>query len=191
MRAILGIGNPGSRYIRNRHNVGFQFLDYYADKYLLKFNSSKFEFYFAEGNYDGNPFILVKPTTYVNNSGIAAINLLQHFCLVPDDLLVIVDDIYLEPFNLRLRKSGGDGGHNGLSSIIYHLNSNKFPRLRVGIGNSDKEKSLPEYVLSDFNDDDLIELKKTFDNITILVNHFITNGYDQMLVAYSRLKLNK
>ena len=187
MRIIVGIGNPGSRYKNNRHNIGFQFLDYYAEKKSLKFKASKFDFYFAEGESDEHPFFLVKPSSYVNNSGLPVLAAVQNYGINLSDLLVIVDDINI-PFNsIRLRKSGGEGGHNGLYSIIYHLKSEDFPRLRIGIGNNFTAGKQPEYVLSDFDKDELKGLKKIFEIGEILVSDFVEDGFEKMINSYSRI----
>lgn len=188
MRAVIGIGNYGNRYINNRHNVGFQFLDYFAAKKALKFNASKFDYYFCEGVYENKPFVLIKPVTYVNNSGLAVLQCIDHYKIDVHNLLVVVDDINLKTSAYRIRESGGDGGHNGLNSIIYHLNSNSFPRIRIGIGNDFQSGNLPDYVLSDFKTEDIEELQKTFDICSGLVDNFIIDGYRQMLDASSKLK---
>lgn len=187
MQVIIGIGNPGSRYRFNRHNVGFQFLDYFAEKKSLNFKASKSDYYFAEGGSDNNPFLLVKPSSYVNNSGIPVLSVLEEYKIRLSDLLVIVDDINIPVSTIRVRRSGGDGGHNGLGSIIYHLNSQEFPRLRIGIGNDFESGNLPDYVLSDFNEDEFKKLLKTFDVCSILVDEFINDGFQKMLNSYSRL----
>lgn len=192
MRVIVGIGNPGSRYKNNRHNVGFQFLDFFCSKKNLSFKSSKFDYQFSEGEHSGASFILVKPYTYVNNSGLAVLDCIRHYKISVHDLLVVVDDINLDLSEIRIRKSGGDGGHNGLSSIIYHLQSNDFSRLRIGIGDDFESGDLANYVLSDFNKNDLVQLEKTFNLSVTLVESFITDGYIKMLSTFSRLKnLNK
>lgn len=188
MRAIIGIGNPGERYRNNRHNVGFQFLDYFAEKKKIEFKLSKFNYYFAEGELSGNPFVLVKPCTYVNLTGNAVLNCINNYKIDNHSILVVVDDINLETAVLRVRKSGGDGGHNGLYSIIYSLNSNEFPRIRIGIGNSFTKGSLPDYVLSDFNLDDIKKLNKAFNLSTKLVDSFLLDGYHTMQITFSRLK---
>ena len=187
MQVIIGIGNPGSRYRFNRHNVGFQFLDYFAEKKSLNFKASKSDYYFAEGGSDNNPFLLVKPSSYVNNSGIPVLSVLEEYKIQLNNLLVIVDDINIPVSTIRVRKSGGDGGHNGLGSIIYHLNSQEFPRLRIGIGNDFESGNLPDYVLSDFSEDEFKKLLKTFDVCSILVDEFINDGFQKMLNSYSRL----
>ena len=188
MRAIVGIGNPGSRYKNNRHNVGFQFLDFFAAQKSLTFKTSKFDYHYAEAELSGKPFVLVKPSTYMNLSGVAVLNCMINYNIDVKDLLVVVDDINLDIGLIRIRKSGGDGGHNGLSSIIYHLNSNEFPRLRVGIGNDYKNGLLPDYVLSDFNSNDFLILKKSVEISIQLKENFILGGYNKMLYAFSKLK---
>ncbi len=192
MRIIVGIGNPGSRYKNNRHNVGFQFLDFFCIKKMLTYKASKFDYHFSEGEFSGVPFVLVKPDTYVNNSGLAVVDSINHYKVTIDDVLVVVDDINLSLADIRIRKSGGDGGHNGLSSIIYHLQSKNFSRLRIGIDSNFNSGNLAEYVLADFGKNDYLQLEKSF-NISIqLVESFISDGYKKMLNTFSRLKnLNK
>lgn len=187
MRAIIGIGNPGRKYIFNRHNVGFQFIDYFAEKTKLEFKPSKFDYYYSEGELGNIPFVLIKPSTYVNLSGVAVLSSVTRYKIDFKDILIVVDDINLEFSEFRLRKSGGDGGHNGLSSIIYHLNCDQFPRIRIGIGNNFEKGDLPKYVLSDFDKDEQIKLKSTFEMSTQLVESFILDGYNAMLNTYSRL----
>lgn len=187
MRAIIGIGNPGRKYIFNRHNVGFLFLDYFAEKKKLEFKPSKFDYYYSEGELGNIPFVLIKPSTYVNLSGVAVLSSVTRYKIDFKDILIVVDDINLEFSEFRLRKSGGDGGHNGLSSIIYHLNCDQFPRIRIGIGNNFEKGDLPKYVLSDFDKNEQIKLKSTFEMSTQLVESFILDGYNAMLNTYSRL----
>lgn len=186
MHVIVGIGNPGSRYKNIRHNVGFQFLDYFADRKKLAFKASKFDYYYSEGETSGNPFILIKPVTYVNLSGVAVLNYVNNFNINVKDLLIVLDDVNLQTASIRIRRSGGDGGHNGLKSIIYHLNSNQFPRLRIGVGNDFKIGQLSDYVLTDFSENELLKLSKSFDLSIQLIENFVTDGYDKMLNTFSR-----
>ena len=187
MRIILGIGNPGKRYRFNRHNVGFMLLDYLAEKFSLSFTPSKFEYLFATGELDKESYALIRPVTYVNESGIAAADAVKNFGVELKDLLVIVDDINLEFSKLRIRASGGDGGHNGLNSIIYQLSSDQFPRLRIGIGSSFEKGYMADYVLTDFDKKERKILEKTFNTSEILIVEFIKGGLEGMLSAYSRL----
>lgn len=188
MKCIFGIGNPGNRYQNTRHNIGFILLDIFASKLKLNFKPAKSDFYFAEGEIESNPFIFVKPTTYVNKSGIAAQQCLSYNNIDVDNLLVLVDDINLIFPEIRLRKSGGDGGHNGLNSIIYHLGSENFPRLRFGIGTENFAEDLSDYVLSGFSQIELNTINKLSDFMFILSRSFILHGYDFMLSEYSRIK---
>ena len=188
MRLIVGIGNPGSRYKNNRHNVGFQFLDFFVTKKLIRFRASKFDYHFVEGEFSGKPFVLIKPDTYVNNSGLAVLDCIDHYKIDVNEVLVVVDDINLSLADIRIRKSGGDGGHNGLSSIIYHLQSNNFSRLRIGIGNDFESGNLVNHVLSDFDKNELMQLEKSFEISEQLAESFISDGYDKMLSTFSRLK---
>lgn len=188
MRGIIGIGNPGNSYSLNRHNVGFLILDLIANKYSLKFKPSKKDYYIAKGEVNQIPFALIKPTTFVNNSGLAALQFVDEFEISTQDLLVVVDDIHIEEFDFRLRKSGGDGGHNGLSSIIYHLHSDNFPRFRIGIGKNFDDGNQADYVLSDFVDKDLLKLKDAYLLYERILSGFILDGYETALQEYSRIK---
>ncbi|MFZ0452459.1 MAG: aminoacyl-tRNA hydrolase [Ignavibacteriaceae bacterium] len=187
MRIILGIGNPGRRYSFNRHNVGFMFLDYIAVKESLSFLPSKGDFYFAEGKINNFEFNLIKPSTYVNDSGKAAFQALQLYNSDVEDLLVFVDDLNLNFPEIRVRASGGDGGHNGIASIIYHLNSDKFPRIRIGISNHEKN-SYVDFVLSDFSKDEKNSLTNIFDDCMTLTTGFIEGGIKKMMDINSTLK---
>jgi peptidyl-tRNA hydrolase, PTH1 family len=187
VRIILGIGNPGRRYSFNRHNVGFMFLDYIAVKESLSFLPSKGDYYFTEGKVNNCEFNLIKPTTYVNDSGKAALQALQFNNSNIEDLLVIVDDLNLNFSEFRVRASGGDGGHNGIASIIYHLNSDKFPRIRIGINNAEKD-SYVDFVLSDFSKDEKNSLTNIFDDCMTLTKGFIEGGIKKMMDINSTLK---
>jgi PTH1 family peptidyl-tRNA hydrolase len=191
LRAVFGIGNPGSSYSANRHNAGFLFLDYYASKKKLEFLPSKADYFKAEASIGESKYVLIKPTTYVNNSGNAANEVIETYNLQSDDFLVICDDINLNLDTLRVRLSGGDGGHNGLASIIYHLNSNNFPRIRIGVGQSFKNDGLAEYVLSDFNENEIEALKSLFEKAVLLVDEFLAGGSKAMLDLNSKLNLNE
>ncbi|MCH7826652.1 MAG: aminoacyl-tRNA hydrolase [Bacteroidetes bacterium] len=189
MRIILGIGNPEPRYQQNRHNVGFMLLDYFAQKHSLKFKPSKHDYYFCVGKIRGQSYNLVKPSTYVNNSGIAVKQILNKLKIENNQMLVVCDDVNLNLHEVRIRVSGGDGGHNGLGSIIYYLNDDNFPRLRIGIGNNFDKGNMAEHVLSDFTKDEKEKLIKTFDNILILLEEFLIGGTKYVLDANS--KINK
>ena len=187
MRAIIGIGNPGSSYQFNRHNAGFILVDYFAKLNSINFIPSKNNYYQASGTINQDNYVLIKPTTYVNKIGIAAAEVVENFNLPHEDLLIICDDVYLDIGSFRVKLSGGDGGHNGLSSIIYHLNTIDFPRIKIGVGRSTEEKKLADHVLSDFNVEEEPILTNVLKNSSTLINEFITGGTNKMLEANSKL----
>ncbi len=187
MRLILGIGNPGSKYKNNRHNVGFIVLDHLASLNSISFSGARGEYYSANGSLEGNDYQLIKPTTYVNNSGLAAKQALEKYNLDAKDLLVIHDDVNLLHADIRVKAKGGDGGHNGLGSLIYHLVSDEFPRIRIGVGNNFEKGEMADYVLSDFSNEEMQALDENFDTIKLLVNEFITGGVNKLLDANSRI----
>lgn len=187
MRAVLGIGNPGAQYADTKHNAGFIILDHFAEKHNLVFKPSKGEYYFAEGNLDSVPYILIKPTTYVNLSGHAALDIINKYSLSPSDLLVIVDDLHLNLGAYRIRKNGGSGGHNGLESIIYELRTDNFPRLRFGIGNNFSEGAQIHYVLSKFTSEEFDIINSKINLVTELIEKFIEGGVQFMLDYNSKI----
>jgi len=188
LRVILGIGNPGNKYANTKHNIGFTILDRFAVSHQLHFKPSKYDFYYAKGAIGTFPFLLVKPTTYVNNSGIAAKNAIDINQIEVEDFLVISDDINLLKGDVRVRKVGGDGGHNGIASIIYYLNNDQFPRIRFGIGNDFETGKMANYVLSKFNEKEIEDIKPSIEFSTELIHNFIVGGSKQMLDFYSKNK---
>lgn len=187
MRAIIGIGNPGSSYQFNKHNAGFLLIDYFAKLNSINFIPSKYSYYQASGAIDQAGYVLIKPTTYVNKIGIAAQEAVNNFNLSREDLLVVCDDVYLDIGSFKVKLSGGDGGHNGLGSIIYHLNAIDFPRIKIGVGRSMEEKKMVDHILSDFSDEEEPILNNVFKNISTLIRAFIIGGTGKMLEANSKL----
>jgi PTH1 family peptidyl-tRNA hydrolase len=133
VRLVVGLGNPGQAYAAHRHNVGFWCVKRLAANWGIRFKSSRWA-RVGEGQVDGQPLVLAKPRTFMNRSGDAAASLLQRYNLSPQQMLVICDDLELPAGRIRLRPRGSDGGHNGLRDIIYAIESEDFPRLRIGIG---------------------------------------------------------
>ena len=186
MKALFGIGNPGKQYSDTRHNIGFMILDELARKLECSFTAGKGDYFIAGGSLKGQDYILVKPTTYVNRSGIAASDILNNYDIPLEKFLVISDDVNLEVGKIRLRKSGGDGGHNGLASIIYYLESINFPRLRFGIGNNFEEGEMADYVLSPFEESELKIIKPRIEFAVSLAEEFIKGGLQSALDYYSK-----
>ena len=188
MRGILGIGNPGFNYKKNRHNAGFLILEKFAETKSLDFRPSKGNYFFTLGKQNKESYCIIKPTTYVNKTGEAALQVIEQYEIKLVDFLVICDDINLKTGQFRIRRRGGDGGHNGLASIIYYLNSNDFPRIRIGVSNEFNEGQLSSYVLSDFSKEEEKMLSTVFKNSVLLIDEFIERGYNSMLNVNSKLK---
>jgi|TARA_B100000614_G_scaffold214280_1_gene198247 PTH1 family peptidyl-tRNA hydrolase len=186
LKLVLGIGNPGIKYLKTRHNAGFIILDKIAEKLNLEFIPSKFDFYFARGQINNSEFILVKPTTFVNLSGRAAKNALEHCEVEPKDFLVVTDDINLDDGKIRIRRSGGDGGHNGLSSIIYELMTEDFPRLRYGVGKYEDKGNMADFVLSNYFDDSNEEQLEKLNFASEIVIKFLESSIEGALEYFSR-----
>ena len=186
MKLIIGIGNPGTRYFHTRHNLGFRILDQFCLIHKLKFQSTKSNFWEVESIFNTFHFFLIKPATYVNNSGIVVKELADELNVIPEDILVVYDDTNINVGEVRIRKSGSDGGHNGIKSIIYHLEADNFIRLRVGIGATENNDELADYVLSPFPECDIEIIEDKLPFIIKLLENFITGGVDLMLNYYSK-----
>lgn len=187
MKIIAGLGNPGKEYENTKHNVGFLTIDILAEKYGIKVNKIKFKGLVGEGMIGTEKVILVKPQTYMNLSGQCIREIVAFYKLDMEDLVVIYDDIDLPMGNLRIRKKGSAGTHNGMRSIIYDLQDDGFPRVRVGIG-GERKGDLANYVISGFSGDDrkLIEeaIVKAADAVACLVE----DGIDRAMVDYNTKK---
>jgi len=164
------------------------FLDYLANKFSVYFTPSRNDYYIAEHKIGENYFALIKPSQYVNNSGLSVSQALSEYSVSIDDLLVVYDDVYLSTGTFRLKLTGGDGGHKGINSINYHLSSENIIRIRIGVGNMDfTHDNISEFVLSDFSKKDEKLLQKVFEDCVTLVDGFITGGKKQLLDLNSKL----
>lgn len=163
---IAGLGNPGREYTFTRHNTGFLCLGYIARKLGVTIDREKFHALTARAVVDGHPVLLLCPLTYMNLSGDSVRDAAEFYRVPPEKTLVILDDINLEHGRLRYRTGGSAGGHNGLKSIIYQLNSDSFPRLRIGVGGKPHEgMELTDWVLSRFTDSELAALEPAFEKV--------------------------
>ena len=143
---IVGLGNPGREYERSRHNCGFRAVDILADKLGCKIDRAKFQGLYGQTTYKGKKLMLLKPMTYMNLSGRSVLQLSAYFSIPPQKIIVLFDDISLEPGRIRIRADGSAGGHNGIKSIIQELGSQTFPRVKIGVG----AKPHPDYDLADW-----------------------------------------
>jgi PTH1 family peptidyl-tRNA hydrolase len=176
--AILGLGNPGRRYAKNRHNFGYMVLDRIAFLKMEEFVWSDAGLAYCRIELPTTDLILAKPTTYMNNSGRAALGLYQDFGVAANCLMVVCDDCNLPLGKMRFRARGSDGGHNGLESIIGSLETKDFPRLRLGIGLNPPDVPLEEYVLEDFNQDEMKTVDKVVERAIELIEELIIKGYE-------------
>lgn len=151
MYYIVGLGNPGLQYENTRHNVGFMTIDYLANKYDIDVRKSKFKSLYGQGEISGHKVMLIKPQTYMNNSGEAVRELRDFYKFDIDKLIVIYDDIDIDFGTIRIRKKGSAGSHNGMKSIIYQIQDDQFPRIKVSIGKKPEKWDLANFVLSGFS----------------------------------------
>jgi PTH1 family peptidyl-tRNA hydrolase len=166
IKLIVGLGNPGLQYEKTRHNVGFLFLDDLVSELRCDWvRESKFQGLFAECVISNQKVMLLKPDTFMNRSGHAVGKVVRYYKLVPDEILVVHDELDFEVGVIRLKKGGGHAGHNGLRDIIAHLGSNEFYRLRVGIGRPKNNKMVADFVLSSPSKNDWDLMKAGFDLI--------------------------
>ena len=149
IKLIVGLGNPGRQYQKTRHNAGFLFLDALAQELgCAWFNESRFQGLFAEGSVANSKIMLLKPDTFMNRSGQSVGKIARYYKLLPEEILVVHDELDFNPGTVRLKKDGGHAGHNGLRDIIAHLGAKEFYRLRIGIGRPTAGKVVADFVLS-------------------------------------------
>ncbi|MBA4313574.1 MAG: aminoacyl-tRNA hydrolase [Chlorobiaceae bacterium] len=181
MFIIVGLGNHGSEYEHTRHNIGFDVVDSIAAQWHLTLRHSKSEYLMAQKSIAGKEIILIKPLTYMNNSGLAVQDVLYKYEADIENLLIIVDDFHLPLRTLRLRKRGSAGGHNGLASIIYTLGTEQFSRLRCGIGSESMPKPnepTSDFVLSPFDDSEKDKARQMIETARDAVTTLIHKGID-------------
>lgn len=187
MIIIAGLGNPGKDYVNTRHNVGFMTIDALASKYGIDVNEKKHKAIIGKGTINGQKVILAKPQTFMNLSGESLRELVDYYKPeVETQVIVVYDDITLDVGAIRVRKKGSAGGHNGMKSIIAHLGTQDFQRVRVGIGEKPPRMDLADWVLSRFSKEDLTiledSLKEAVDAVTMLTE----GGIDEAMNKYNR-----
>ncbi len=179
---IVGLGNPGDKYEFTRHNAGFMFVDFFADRENIKINKLKYKSLLADVNINGHKCLVMKPQTFMNNSGEAVRDAAQFYKIPPERVIVIYDDISLDVGRTRIRRKGSDGGHNGIKSIIYHLNSDNFPRIKIGVGKKPPEwEDLADWVLSRFTNDELKTLNNTAEKVCDVLPLMLDEKIDEAM----------
>ncbi len=192
MYLIAGLGNPGKEYVGTRHNVGFEVADAICAKYDIKLNKEKFRACFGDGRIAGEKVIIVKPQTYMNLSGEAIRALADWYKIDDDNIIIIYDDVSLPIGKLRIREKGSAGGHNGIKNIIYQLESDVFPRIKIGVGAPEhKEYDMKDYVLGRFSKAEVEILIKAAINATLAVEEIIRNGAKEAMNKYNGAVIEK
>ena len=186
-KLIVGLGNPGDKYFETKHNVGFMLVDKMCKELNLKFTADKiFQAEIASTFLNGEKVYFVKPTTFMNESGKAVHALLTYYGLDIDDLLVIYDDLDMEVGKIRLRTKGSAGGHNGIKSIIKHIGTQEFKRVKIGIGRPKNNMSVIHHVLGKFDEDDYISILNTLEKVDSAVNYYLqTENFEKTMQQYN------
>lgn len=183
---VVGLGNPGDKYAKTRHNVGFIAMDYLADKLKIKINRSKFKALVGDTEIAGKRVLLMKPQTFMNNSGEAVREAVDFYKIPVSNVIVIYDDISLNPGKMRIRMKGSDGGHNGIKSIIYHLDSNEFPRIKIGVGaKPNPEYDLADWVLGNIAKEDQEPTSKCIENTYECIELMLKNKADEAMGKFN------
>jgi len=191
MKLIVGLGNPSKTYAHNRHNVGFRCLNYFARLHSIRFDHRQCRAKAGLAEVSGEKLLLAKPRTFVNLSGNSVAGLAHKHSIPLSDLLIIYDDLDLPLGKIRLRQSGGSGGHKGMNSIISALGSEDFPRIRVGIGRPPGEKqsisedAIVNYVLSDFSPQEEAIIKPVIAAVSEVIDCFLTQGIEAAMSKFN------
>lgn len=187
MFIIVGLGNPTAEYAGTRHNVGFDVIDQIADKYNISVTERKHRAFCGKGIIGGQKVILVKPQTYMNLSGESVRSVLDFYKVdVETELLVIFDDISLDVGQLRIRKKGSAGGHNGIKNIIQHLGTNVFHRIKVGVGEKPKDYDLADYVLGHFSKGEKEQMEEGYNKAVNAVELMLQGEVDAAMNEFNK-----
>ncbi|MCR5269086.1 MAG: aminoacyl-tRNA hydrolase [Lachnospiraceae bacterium] len=189
MYIIAGLGNPKTEYKNTRHNVGFDVIDVLADKYQIPMDMKKHRAICGKGMIEGEKVILAQPQTFMNLSGLSILELVSYYKIDPaSELIIVYDDIDLEPGQIRIRKRGSAGGHNGMKSVIGGLNTQDFIRIRMGVGDKPKQYDLADYVLGHFTKEEREVVDEAVIRATEAIHMILTDGVDQAMNRFNRKK---
>jgi len=183
---IAGLGNPGTRFDNTKHNVGFDVIDLLSGKFSIKVSKIKFKSVYGEGKIGGARVILAKPQTFMNLSG-ESISALKAWYKVPEERIIIVfDDIDIGIGELRVKRNGSAGSHNGMKSVIYQLGKDNFPRVKVGIGPKPEGWDLADYVLSKFTKEEQGKVNKSEEAAVLAIEEMISGDIDSAMNKYNK-----
>ena len=184
---IVGLGNPGKKYEFTRHNTGFLCVDLYAEQHGFKIDRLKFKSLIGETKINGKRCLFLKPQTFMNLSGEAVRDAAAFYKIPPDRIIVIFADISLDVGKMRIRRKGSDGGHNGIKNIIYHLSSDLFPRIKIGIGaKPHPDYDLADWVMTPFSKDDLKSLREVCENAGEALELMVDGKIEEAMSRFSR-----
>lgn len=187
MFMIVGLGNPTKEYKGTRHNVGFDAIDALAEKYKINVDSKKHKGIYGSGYIEGYKVVLIKPQTYMNLSGESVREFIDYYKTDPEtELIVIYDDIDLEVGQLRIRKKGSAGGHNGIKNIIANLGTQNFNRIKIGVGEKPKGMDLADYVLGHFSKEERVNVEEALNHTVSAVELIITKDVDAAMNVYNQ-----
>ena len=187
MYVIVGLGNPEEDYSKTRHNMGFEVINKISSKYNISVNKLKFNSLYGTGVIEGEKVVLVKPQTFMNLSGEAVIEFVKFYKIDFNRLIVIYDDIDTEPGIIRIRKMGGPGTHNGMKSVVNFLKTDKFPRVRVGIGMPDRKTDLINYVIGHINEEEYNNLLIGVNKAENAITEILKNNIDMAMNKYNNI----
>jgi PTH1 family peptidyl-tRNA hydrolase len=179
---IVGLGNPGLKYAKTKHNIGFWIVDKLVSNYSAEFKLGKGNYMYSKHN----DITFLKPLTYMNDSGIAIKEYIDYFNIAINQLLVIYDDVDLTLGDFRFKSHGSSAGQKGMDSIIYHLKTDEFCRLKIGIGSATNHKPLKSYVLSPFEENDILLLEDTINHCCEAVNFFLNHSINETMNKYNQ-----
>ena len=189
MYYIVGLGNPGIQYENTRHNAGFITIDYLARKYSIDVRKIKFKSLIGQGVISGHKVMLVKPQTYMNNSGEAIREIYKYFDFEHDKLIVIYDDIDIDFGSIRIRKKGSAGTHNGMKSIIYNLEFDDFPRIKVAVGKKPSYMDLANFVLSGFSKQEAKIIEEEVKLASDAIEMILEEGIEKSMSMFNSKRL--
>ena len=183
MIALIGLGNIGNAYANTKHNAGFWVIDEFARRNKMSFAPGKGDYLYSQ--FKRNQVLLVKPTTMMNKSGSAIKDIMLRWDLLPSEMIIILDDVDLPLGSIRIRPQGGDGCHRGMENIIYQLQTDQFPRIRLGIADSDYKRPSEKYVLKPFNKDSLEKVEAMVQRCTDAIQALIVKGLNPTMNQFN------
>ncbi|MCH1626935.1 aminoacyl-tRNA hydrolase [Ferdinandcohnia quinoae] len=185
MKLIVGLGNPGRQYEETRHNVGFKAIDRLSDKLNIPVDKSKFNGIYGQGMIMGEKVLILKPLTYMNLSGESLRPLMDYYDINVEDILVVYDELDLPVGKIRLREKGSAGGHNGMKSIIHHLGTQEFKRIRIGVDRPKNGMNIADYVLGRFSAEEVNEVRDSIERSAEACEKWLTTEFLQVMNTFN------